>query len=163
MNNEQLELLAKVFDKTVEDTEELAKFTNLVKNMRDFTCQRKGLTSFEFGDLVIDVKNNELGFVIGPFAFDPVNVPKNLELDLRQVNDNRRSYLIVTLSKKEDKNKREFRCRYVMGKFLKPINIEARISEFWNNDLETHCQSQCFLECSSDCSLWKYRKKKDRG
>lgn len=166
MKQEHLDLLAEVFNTS--DNTELAKYVNTVMRMRDFTCQRNRLSKFEFGDLVINVRNNELGFVVGPFEFSPT------EPSTRWINDNKMKesdkmlYQIIVLTQdfnlngdNEEGNKWQFRCRYVTGKLLKPIELEQSASEIRQNDLKTHCESQCFMECGPACSLYKYLKQKN--
>lgn len=159
MKQEHLDLLSEVFES--DDVELLAKKVNNVRILRDIVCQRNGLTSFEFGDLVVDVRDKELGFVIGPIYFNNNEIPNNFKLNLDKNNSKTRLYLIVTYSKQAGDDK-EYRVRYVTGKYLKPIELEKKASELKMDDLARFCNSQCFMECNSDCSLWKYKKKEHK-
>lgn len=157
MKQEHLDLLSEVFES--DDVELLAKKVNDVRILRDITCQRNGLTSFEFGDLVVDIRDKELGFVVGPIYFNNNEVPKNFKYNLDKKSSEKNLYLIVTYSKQAGGDNKEYRVRYVTGKYLKPIELEKKASELKVDDLTRFCNSQCFMECNSDCSLWKYKKK----
>ena len=51
-----------------------------------------------------------------------------------------------------------FRVRYVSSKEL--IKLVEPDKEFKTekslSDLERHCKEECFMQCSEECSLWKY-------
>ena len=166
MKQEHLDLLAEVFN--TNDNKVLAKYVNAVMRMRDLTCQRNGLSKFEFGDLVINVRNNELGFVVGSFEFYSIDSHTRWIKDDKMKESDKMLYQIIVLTQDTNLNddneggeKWGFRCRYVTGKFLKPIELEQSASEIRQNDLKTHCESQCFMECGPACSLYKYLKKKN--
>lgn len=148
MTQEDLDYLLKTLDST-DDSDKVIQILKNLKLVRDVVCQKKKLSDFSFGEIVLDLKNKEVGIVIGPFVRDKEQLGKSYFSN----DSSKLLYLIVTHS--ED----SFRVRYVRGSFLKSLNLEVD-KNLSINDLQYHCESQCIMECSSDCSLWKYSKKK---
>ena len=133
----------------IHDNRSLAKLVHNMRRMRDYVCQKNIVTKFEFGDIVLDTKNKELGFVIGPFEIYG-------NIDGVQSGQKQRLYLVATFSRTDSK----YRVRYVPDNFLESINLEPKESELRKNDLEMFCSNQCIMDCSSECLLWKYKKKR---
>lgn len=150
MEQKHLDRLVEILE--IDDSRSLAKLVGNVIKMRDYVCLRDRVAEYEFGDLVIDTRDKELGFIIGPFTIDD-DIKTAIE---RQKEQKHLIYLIVTYFNKDKK----YRVRYVPDRFLEPINLEPKGSELRKNDLEMFCSNQCIMDCSSECLLWKYKKKR---
>lgn len=108
----------------------------------------------KLGKLAYNKKTQEYGFIIGPFSYltDMERVSKKYN---PSVNFER---LLMVVIKRDG----EFGVRYPNKNSL--ITFPDREGEDGDNnsssDLEKFCNSQCIFECSSDCVLFKYRRKK---
>lgn len=155
MNNEQLDTLSKILKSN--DLDYLAKEVSELMKFRDELCQYNGnLSIFEFGDIVIDSKNNVLSIVIGPFSIKRFNNPHTLSLNINKKSTND-LYLTASYSSEDEK----YRVRYVNKSHLHKLDLELSRKEKKENDLETYCKKQCICDCSPQCSLWKYGKWKN--
>lgn len=120
---------------------------------------------YKMGSLVLDTRDGEIGFIIGPL--DIVERKSKLTSSLEKINK-KTTFLIVTRSRESYSGddlglvstppNQKFRVRYVKREFLVPLKIEEPKDTV--SDLDTFCNSQCIMECTSECKLYKYRKKK---
>lgn len=135
----------------------------------------------QLGDLVFDKKNREVGFVVGeinPYSQTrpgkqvffgeclqngKVKDPTVLVVTLYTPEEEKSSKIIdpfefsdVLQSSKDTESR--FRVRYTKRNDLKVIQLPEEQSE--KSDLEIFCESQCILDCGSDCVFWKYKKHK---
>ena len=119
------------------------------------------------GDLVYDEKNAEYGILLG--------IKPNIEAGEGMINmlaqksnfdkipltgfPESHTCIVQTISKDEKIGSRPIaRIRYTNSKYLKRIEeIHEEVQTL--SDLDCHCQNEFFLECSPECSLWKYKKK----
>lgn len=138
----------------ISDSSSLAKLVGDMIKMRDYVCQRNTIAKYELGDLVIDTRDRELGFVVGPFTMMSDSDTKTAIQ--RQAEQKGLMYLTVTYSNID----KRYRVRYVPNRFLEPIYLEPKESELRKSDFEKFCENQCIMDCSSECLLWKYKKKR---
>ena len=119
------------------------------------------------GDLVYDEKNAEYGILLG--------IKPNIEAGEGMINmlaqksnfdkipltgfPESHTCIVQTISKDEKIGSRPIaRIRYTNSKYLKRMEeIHEEVQTL--SDLDCHCQNECFLESSPECSLWKYKKK----
>ena len=119
------------------------------------------------GSLVLDTKDQELGFVIGPLDVWGRNnhLHQNQRIITRGKNN---TYLLVTIPNNKENSEEEskiyysqlnnqFRIRYVNKANILPIEVEPERRSL--DDLGKFCNEQCIMECSESCVLWKYKKK----
>ena len=115
------------------------------------------------GDLVYDEKNAEYGILLGvkPMIEAGEGVTNFVANKAIQEKINLQTFpeyhicIIMTLSKNQIWGAR---IRYTNSKYLKRIEeIHKEVQTL--TDLDCHCQNECFLECSPECSLWKYKNK----
>ena len=115
------------------------------------------------GDLVYDEKNAEYGILLG---IKPVIVGEGMinmlaqksTLDKIPLSSFPESHtcIVQTISKDEKIGCPIARIRYTSSKYLSRIEeIHEEVQTL--TDLDCHCQNECFLECSPECSLWKYK------
>lgn len=113
-----------------------------------------GYTGFFPGSIVLDSKDNELGFIVGPLDVFGRN---------SKCGDNK-TYLIVTIPNIDDGSKSRYRVRYVQKKYLTPFNVIGKGEDKKSglDDINTFCSLQCIMngDCSEECVLRKYRKEK---
>lgn len=120
------------------------------------------------GSLVLDTKDQELGFVIGPLDVWGRNnhIHQNQRIITRGKNN---TYLLVTIPNNKENSEEEskiyysqlnnqFRIRYVNKTNILPIEVEPERRSL--DDLGKFCNEQCIMECSESCVLWKYKKKR---
>ena len=112
----------------------------------------KGDSTFNLGDIVKDIRSNELGIVIGPadYAGDEFDTSKGFELT------NNPTILLLSL-REEDINRT--RVRYTRKMYLRKVEKSGKSLNIDPNPIATFCSSQCILDCDSDCIFWKYKKK----
>ena len=131
------------------DQEQLSKYIWKLIEARDkitkFKCSDP---NFYYGSLVFDIKNYEIGFIVGP-----------IDIYKSSISEDNQVYLVVTLPKLEENSDSgtNFRVRYTKKSLLKPIELEQPRRPA--DDLSEFCNKQCIMDCSEDCALWKYRKK----
>ena len=121
-----------------------------IKEIEDFKFIG-GYTGFYQGSIVLDTKDNELGFIVGPLDVFGRN-PK--------CGDNK-TFLIVTTPNIDDGGiEKRYRIRYVQKKFLEPLKIKED-NKSGLDDINTFCSLQCIMngDCSEECVLRKYKKK----
>ena len=119
------------------------------------------------GDLVYDEKNAEYGILLG---IKPIIEAGEGMINMLAQKSNfakipligfpeSHTCIVQTISKDEKIGSRPIaRIRYTNSKYLKRIEeIHEEVQTL--SDLDCHCQNECFLECSPECSLWKYKKK----
>lgn len=114
----------------------------------------KGDSKFNLGDIVKDIRSDEICIVIGPadYSGDEFDNVKGFELTSNPT--------ILLLSLREDDIRRT-RVRYIRKNYLKLVEKSEKSLNFDTDPISTFCSSQCILDCDSDCSLWKYKKKND--
>lgn len=143
-------------------------------NLRNIVCQTdmnsKVCHKFKMGDLVIDMKDNEIGFVVGPIylSSDDDNLKfynAFKKVISKSINDKKKRYLLVTLGEVIDNESGNpktgtYRVRYVKEKYITRLDFINKNNNKPDNlsDLEKYCKYQCLLECSSNCYLYKYKK-----
>lgn len=115
------------------------------------------------GDLVYDEKNAEYGILLG---IRPIIVGEGMINHLAQKATfdkipltgfpESHTCIVQTISKDEKIGCPIARVRYTNSRYLSRIEeIHKEVQTL--TDLECHCQNECFLECSPECSLWKYK------
>lgn len=107
-------------------------------------------------DIVTDTKNKELGIMLGvkPMIENKAirgrviaNIPTSAE-----------EQTAVLLTIQETVTDRPgLRIRYTSSKFLEKLGEDEEPASL--TDLQQHCENECFLECSQECSLWKYKRR----
>lgn len=123
------------------------------------------------GSLVLDTKDQELGFIIGPLDVWGRNnhLHQNQRILTRGKNN---TYLLVTIPNNKENSEEgskiyysqlnnlnsQFRIRYVNKANILPIEVEPERRSL--DDLGKFCNEQCIMECSESCVLWKYKKKR---
>lgn len=116
------------------------------------------------GDLVYDEKNAEYGILLGikPMIeagegmINMLAQKSGLDKINLQTFPESHTCIIMTISKDEKIGYQTARIRYTNSKYLKRIEeIHEEVQTL--TDLDCHCQNECFLECSPECSLWKYK------
>ena len=129
---------------------------------RDVLTKEYSPTSeFRPGDIVYDSKNNEHGIVLGE---KPSPVCGNIK-QLLSMNSNHCTILnfiifLATFYKVPGyENNYDWRIRYTNSRYLVKIeDIRLARKTQSDSDLKNFCENSCFLDCSADCPLWKYRK-----
>ena len=118
----------------------------LVKEFRDKLLFHNDKDLF-LGKLVLDLRDGELGFIVGPFekkdAFGSIDTDR---------------CLLVTL----DKDTGGFRVRYPKKRDVRIIPEDDSfdsIKPTCQQDLNTFCNELCIMDCSELCTLYKYKKK----
>lgn len=118
------------------------------------------------GDLVYDEKNAEYGILLGikpmiEAGEGVINFIANKAIQEKinlQTFPEHHTCIIMTISLDKNIGRQTARIRYTNSKYLKRIEeIHEEVQTL--TDLDCHCQNECFLECSPECSLWKYKKK----
>ena len=144
-----------------------------------------GIGEFNVGDIVLDKVNNEYGIVLSIkpnpiyseiFLKDLLKVNDRVEIAYYASNESRpnvdKTGTLVLLTLTESNGERvekgtpDFRVRYTNTRNLKKINTfsdKILKTSTGVSDLENHCQNECFLDCSEECSLWKYKKGTKKG
>lgn len=126
-------------------------------------------SDFKPGSLVLDTRDNEIGFVIGPInMYGDIDTDSFVKLSHNaKVSDKNTTMLVVTVTRVigglENERRSNFRVRYVKRSYLTPLKVEENNLDYSTNsvsDLDTFCESQCIMECTSECKLYKYRRKK---
>lgn len=117
------------------------------------------------GDLVYDEKNAEYGILLGiKPIIDEDGEGRMINMLTQKSNFDKipltgfpESHVcIVQTISKDEKLCPIARIRYTNSKYLKRIEeIHEEVQTL--SDLDCHCQNECFLECSPECSLWKYK------
>ena len=116
------------------------------------------------GDLVYDEKNAEYGILLGikpiiEAGEGMINMlAQKSTLDKIPLTGFPESHtcIVQTISKDEKIGCPIARIRYTKSSYLKRIEeIHEEVQTL--SDLDCHCQNECFLECSPECSLWKYK------
>lgn len=119
----------------------------MLLNNKDVDCK--------LGKLAFNKKTMEYGFIIGPFSY-LTDIEKTSKKYHPSVNIER---LLMVVIKKDG----GFGVRYPSKTSI--ITFPDREGETGkdinsSSDLEKFCSNQCIFECSSDCVLFKYRRKK---
>ena len=116
------------------------------------------------GDLVYDEKNAEYGILLGIKPIIGAGEGMINMLAQKSTFDKipltgfpeSHTCIVMTLSKDERIGAWTARIRYTSSKYLsRTEEIHEEVQTL--TDLDTHCQNECFLECSPECSLWKYK------
>lgn len=156
-----------------EDTKEIV---SLIRNCRQVIQLRsiRGKTSnprneensFEHGDLVYDMRNEEHGVVLGEMPdvdniiaqISNITTPRMVDYAVQDYSSkgagNSKTYIVLTITTKDDKWKT--RIRYSNGHNLRLVQE----SNTPTSDLEIFCSQQCIMDCSADCVLRKYKRTK---
>lgn len=126
----------------LDDVDEAIPYINQCIQARDRILSDE-YSDFKPGSLVLDTRDNEIGFVIGPInMYGDINTDSFVKLSHNaKVSDKNTTMLVVT--------------RVIGG-------LENNLDYSTNSvsDLDTFCGSQCIMECTSECKLYKYRRKK---
>lgn len=156
---------------------EVGKVIRNIMSCRD-TLFDNSSVELRSGELVIDTKNEEVGYVVGKFCgyqYNQTERPgKKIAPTLGKPGEIDPVMLVVTL--KKDQEVRDgidffgmagttesllYRIRYTKRSLLKPLRIESdNFAGTSVTDLDDFCNQQCLMDCSEDCKLWKYKKKK---
>ena len=117
------------------------------------------------GDLVYDEKNAEYGILLGIKPMIEAGTSYTESIARKSVFDKipligfpeSRICIVMTISKDEKLGCPSARIRYTESSYLSRIEeVHEEVQTL--TDLDCHCQNECFMECTSECSLWKYRK-----
>ena len=116
------------------------------------------------GDIVFDEVNNEYGIILGikPIASGEWLLDRMVEAaNFDNINfskfPDKNTCILLTLWENKETGMVESRVRYTNSRYLSRIEKDLKDSQI--TDLDFHCQNECFMECSKECSLWKYRSK----
>lgn len=135
----------------ISDSEIASQVTALMEAVQEMENFKfiGGYTGFFPGSIVLDSKDNELGFIVGPLDVFNRN---------SKCGDNK-TFLIVTIPNISDGIEKNYRVRYVQKKYLIPFNVEAD-KKSGLDDINTFCSFQCIMNggCSEECVLRKYKK-----
>lgn len=149
------------------DVDEAIPIINQCIQARDNIFSRNTCTDpdFEVGSLVLDTRDGEIGFVVGPInMYGDISKP-DVKLSYGEINK-KSTILIVTrnttIKDTSSYSSSNFRVRYIKKEFLVPIKLEnnSPYNPKTSNDLNEFCSKQCIMECTSECKLYKYKKKK---
>lgn len=150
----------------LDDVDEAIPYINQCIQARDRILSDE-YSDFKPGSLVLDTRDNEIGFVIGPInMYGDINTDSFVKLlHNAKVSKENTTMLVVTrvIGGLENERRSNFRVRYVKRNYLIPLKIEENNLNYSTNsvsDLDTFCGSQCIMECTSECKLYKYRRKK---
>lgn len=152
----------------LDDVDEAILYINQCIQARDRILSDE-YSDFKPGSLVLNTRDNEIGFVIGPInMYGDINTDSFVKLSHNaKVSKENTTMLVVTrvIGGLENERRSNFRVRYVKRNYLIPIplKIEENNLNYSTNsvsDLDTFCGSQCIMECTSECKLYKYRRKK---
>lgn len=174
MTEEQLKKLLELESLEGINLDELAYQIKSLMNLSNIVCQKNYIdklnSSFYPGELVIDTKNNEVGFVVGPICLSSEEKELkyyNTKVDVSKKKNRR--YLLVTISELIKPNslnstsneiEGSYRIRYTKEKHILPLGLEDNNIKEEPTDLEKFCKTQCILDCSNKCYLYKYKKNK---
>lgn len=124
----------------------------------------KGESVIKVGDIVWSEKNKEYGIVLG---VKPIETGEYLleKMEKKSMFDGikfsrfpeKDCCILLTLSQDTHPGLYEARVRYTGSQYLEKAEVVSEEVETLS-DLNQHCQNECFMECSEDCSLWKYKK-----
>ena len=134
----------------------------ILRLARDVLTKEYSPTSeFRPGDIVYDSKNNEHGIVLGEKP-SPVcgNIKQLLSMNSNQRTSGNVTMFLATFYKVPGyENNYDWRIRYTNSRYLVKIeDIRLARKTQSDSDLKNFCENSCFLDCSADCPLWKYRK-----
>jgi hypothetical protein len=129
----------------------------ILKKIAEETLKVQKDKQIKPGDIVEDYKNCELGIYLGtkpkkdPESFVKRQVIKHTEEQGEIV-----YYVLLTLSK-DPAGHLITRIRYTNQKYVAkimnpPEQLYDRLS-----DIKDHCENQCFIECSEECSLYRWK------
>ena len=149
--------LKEYMPKSIQYVDDLKKLLRLVK----LIVTRKD-NPLKLGEIVFDGRDKEFGVVI-------CEKPDGNMLYASGLKDHKkilyRNYLVLTLTESEDGDL-NFRVRYLNSGMITRLDAGMGIGEqvVGNTlqsmtDLEEFCTTQCLLDCSEECSLWKYTRK----
>ena len=163
MTEEILNRLSKSFG---DDINKVISLVNSCIAARDRVIEGSSDPNLQLGSIVFDTRDCEIGFVVGPV--DVFGVTKRTYVTSNKLETGDSYYIIITKVDKDDSNRLEkdsfnFRVRYIKRKSLLPLKLDSNIDDLSNNstsDLDIFCSNQCIMECSSECKLYKYKKKK---
>lgn len=151
------------------DVDEAIPYINQCIQARDRIFSDNNYNSdIKPGSLVLDTRDNEIGFVIGP-----INMYGDIKKDscgsklshTSLTSDKKTTMLVVTrvMGDLSSERRSNFRVRYVKQEYLTALKVEENNFEQSTSsisDLNAFCGSQCIMECTSECKLYKYKKKK---
>lgn len=150
------------------DVDEAIPYINQCIQARDRIFSEDDNSDIKPGSLVLDTRDNEIGFVIGP-----INMYGDIEKDscgsklshASLTSDKKATMLVVTrvIGGLSSERRSNFRVRYVKREYLTALKVEENNFEQSTSsisDLDAFCGSQCIMECTSECKLYKYKKKK---
>ena len=142
----------------------IAKET-IIKILRKLSIENnsKSFGQFKQGDVVFEKSHNEVGIVL---SYKPGTIIDQKDIDKLENNDivpslkTQYNYIVLLVISPNELAGFDFRVRY--AKLCNLVSIGdgfefPKLSD--NEDLRNHCTSECLLECSEECSLWKYRPK----
>lgn len=126
---------------------------------------KEGVGGHRMGELVLIKKYQEYGILLsikgGEFTGRSVKPLFKSPVEFKaSPSDQHGTCVVLTIKKDEElgSDYYGFRVRYISSKELQ--KLEEPEKEFKTaeslSDLERHCKEECFMECSKDCSLWKY-------
>lgn len=156
-----------------------------VRNMRNIISNPTKKNKFRFGEIIIDSRDYEMGFVVGPFEAKQYTHHPQGSLEITPSGPDT-TYLIVTscfnikelldFASKDDSfleffgdeiekgygiaSEPNFRVRYVKERNLKKVDLlldDNLSSEESTTDLADFCTYQCILPCSEECVLRRYK------
>ena len=110
---------------------------------------------FEKGDLVYDSRTEEHGIVLGEMPdLETISSQISHKMTKRKDGETRR-YIVLTITTDQENGEKRTRIRYVNRHNLRLIVEKDRNTL---TDLDKFCSKQCIQECSSLCSLYKYKR-----
>ena len=126
---------------------------------------KNGVGGHKMGELVLIKKYQEYGILLSikgeEFTGRSVKPIFKSPVEYKASPDHKHNTCVVLTIMKDDNYGDDyygFRVRYVSSKELQ--ELEEPEKEFKTaeslSDLERHCKEECFMECSKECSLWKY-------
>ncbi len=109
------------------------------------------------GDIVTDIKNNELGIMLGVKPMIENKTIRGKVIANIPTSEEAQTAVLLTIQETVIDSP-ELRIRYTNSRFLEKLGENEEPTSL--TDLQQHCENECFLECSQECSLWKYKRGK---
>lgn len=115
----------------LDNVDEAIPYINQCIQARDRILSEE-YSDFKPGSLVLDTRDNEIGFVIGPInMYGDINTDSFVKLSHNaKVSDKNTTMLVVTrvIGGLENEKRSNFRVRYIKRSYLTPLKVEEIIS-----------------------------------
>lgn len=159
MTEELLDTIQKCLK--ISKIDEAIPIINSCISARDRVIQGSSDPDFKLGNIVLDTRDGEIGFVVGPVDVFEDKKLRSFGRKVSNYSDSPDDYFVIITKKVGENNVRSFSfgVRYIKRKYLTPLGIDKQEIDNSLSDLDIFCNQQCIMECNSECKLYKYRKK----